>query len=288
MIKIYLFPFSFLVLTINVIHCQDYKKFSYFPLTVGNKWFFSEGNDDIIKLKLEIEKDTILDDGNSYSKLYLHSVWFDPSSSSYWQEIFYWRKVNNTIVEYPDRTIMDYEMSIGDTVWSSYAEHPSVLDNIITENVFSRDLSTYYFYFTPFDLYSFTDSIGFNTLHATNWHNWVPQYLLGCEIDGKVYGKVITGIERHYELTTNYKLYQNYPNPFNPITKIKYSVSKAGFISLIIYDMLGKAIKTLVNDQKSIGDYEVIFDGRNLPSGVYFYKMICGSFSDTKKFILLK
>jgi photosystem II stability/assembly factor-like uncharacterized protein len=86
----------------------------------------------------------------------------------------------------------------------------------------------------------------------------------------------------------NFKLYQNYPNPFNPNTQIEYSVAEYGLVIIKVYDMLGGEVITLVNEKKPSGKYNVEFDGKNLPSGIYFYRMQAGKFSDTKKFILLR
>ena len=85
-----------------------------------------------------------------------------------------------------------------------------------------------------------------------------------------------------------FELNQNYPNPFNPITTIKYSIRERGFVSLKIYNVLGKEIKTLVNEEKPSGNYEINFNAENLSSGIYFYKLQAGSFVKTKKMILLK
>jgi Secretion system C-terminal sorting domain/Peptidase family C25 len=86
----------------------------------------------------------------------------------------------------------------------------------------------------------------------------------------------------------SYSLRQNYPNPFNPTTTINYSVAKESFISIKIYDLLGREITTLVNNMKNAGNYEIEFDGSHLSSGIYFYRMQAGNFSDTKKLILMK
>ncbi len=87
----------------------------------------------------------------------------------------------------------------------------------------------------------------------------------------------------------NYVLNQNYPNPFNSSTKISYSVSSSTFININVYDLLGKVIKTLVNDYKQAGDYSVNFDAGNLSSGVYFYKLkIDNNFVATQKMLLLR
>ena len=87
---------------------------------------------------------------------------------------------------------------------------------------------------------------------------------------------------------TSFLLYQNYPNPFNPSTTIKYSVPNQSIVSLKLFDVLGSEIKTIVNEEKPIGNYEVNFDASNLPSGVYFYRLQAGDFVETKKMVLLK
>jgi photosystem II stability/assembly factor-like uncharacterized protein len=87
---------------------------------------------------------------------------------------------------------------------------------------------------------------------------------------------------------TNFNLYQNYPNPFNPTTKIKYSVPQTSQVQIKVYDVLGNEIETLVSEEKSAGTYELIWYAVNLPSGIYFYQLIAGSFVQTKKMILLK
>lgn len=86
----------------------------------------------------------------------------------------------------------------------------------------------------------------------------------------------------------SFYLYQNYPNPFNPTTTIRYEIPKASFVSLKIYDLLGREVATLVNGEKNAGSYEAKFDGSKLSSGIYFYRMKAGSFINTKKFVLLK
>ena len=85
-----------------------------------------------------------------------------------------------------------------------------------------------------------------------------------------------------------FKLNQNYPNPFNPTTKINYSVAKRSFVSLKVFDMLGKVVAILVNGEKLKGTYEVKFDGANLSSGVYFYRLTADSFTKVSKMILMK
>lgn len=99
---------------------------------------------------------------------------------------------------------------------------------------------------------------------------------------------ISSGIQNKNETPMKYELYQNYPNPFNPTTSIKYQVASIKFIKLAVYDILGKEVATLVNEKQSQGTYEVQFDGSKLTSGIYFYKLQAGDFSEVKKMILLK
>lgn len=86
----------------------------------------------------------------------------------------------------------------------------------------------------------------------------------------------------------SYILYQNFPNPFNPTTQIGYSVPEFGFVTLKIYDVLGKEVSVLVGEEKSSGSYVVQFDASKLSSGIYFYQLITKDYVDTKKMILIK
>lgn len=90
------------------------------------------------------------------------------------------------------------------------------------------------------------------------------------------------------ELPKEFLLLQNYPNPFNPLTNLKFLLPVSGITSLKIYDVLGREIQVLVNQHLTHGTYEVQFDGSNLPSGVYFYKLESNSFTETKKMVLVK
>lgn len=90
------------------------------------------------------------------------------------------------------------------------------------------------------------------------------------------------------EVPKDFKLYQNYPNPFNPVTTIKYDIPVDSKVTIKVYDMLGKEVVTLVNENKQAGYYETIFYADNFASGVYFYKLESGSFVSMKKMVLVK
>jgi hypothetical protein len=104
------------------------------------------------------------------------------------------------------------------------------------------------------------------------------------ELAAGTYSAVESNTVKKYE----FRLYNNYPNPFNPSTMIKFEMAKAGYVTLKVYDVLGKEVRTLVNEYKTAGAYDVMFTMNNLPSGIYFYKLTSGNQSEIKKMLLLK
>jgi len=85
-----------------------------------------------------------------------------------------------------------------------------------------------------------------------------------------------------------YSLDQNYPNPFNPTTTISYSLAEDGFVNLVIYNLLGEEVTTLVNSKQKVGRYEVVFDASKISSGIYLYRLVSNNFLSIKKMILIK
>lgn len=95
-------------------------------------------------------------------------------------------------------------------------------------------------------------------------------------------------INYNNQIPQKFSLEQNFPNPFNPVTMMKYNIVNEGFVRLAVYDMLGREIKTIVNENQKAGTYTVQFDASGLTSGVYFYKLVTGNFTETKKMMLVK
>ncbi|MDX1701401.1 MAG: T9SS type A sorting domain-containing protein [Melioribacteraceae bacterium] len=110
----------------------------------------------------------------------------------------------------------------------------------------------------------------------------------------------LTNVNEDENIRHNYSLSQNYPNPFNPTTTIKYTIAakdksrktkdktESREVKLTVYDIIGREIATLVNQKQRPGNYKIAFNGSNYPSGVYFYKIIIGDYSDVKKMMLMK
>ena len=90
------------------------------------------------------------------------------------------------------------------------------------------------------------------------------------------------------EIPKEYKLYQNYPNPFNPSTTINFDIIKSGNVKIVLYDVLGREVKTIVNENAEPGKFKVVFNADNFASGLYFYKITSNDFTAVKKLLIVK
>ena len=109
-----------------------------------------------------------------------------------------------------------------------------------------------------------------------------------ASINGIVFSNITDVKENYKSITNEFMLYQNYPNPFNPSTTIKYQIPQSGLVTIKVYNLLGKEVKTLVNQYQNTGSHEVKFNAGNLPSGIYFYRLETSRYSKTKKLLLVK
>ena len=115
-------------------------------------------------------------------------------------------------------------------------------------------------------------------------------YLRGAKIDGKIYGTITTINEYLKVFPKDFTLFQNYPNPFNSQTQITFQIPQLEFVSLKVYDILGKEIATVINEERQVGKYQINFDASefNLTSGIYIYLLKAGKYIQSKKMIYLK
>jgi hypothetical protein len=139
-----------------------------------------------------------------------------------------------------------------------------------------------------------TNTILYDTLYATGnsvnfsgfadsvdrW-NFSPNFVV--KID-----PASIGIQHNGEIASTFSLGQNYPNPFNPVTQIKFTLSKAEFVTLKVYNSLGKEVETLVNKNLGMGEYTADWDASSFPSGVYFYRLSSETSLSQKKMVLIK
>ena len=222
----------------------------------------------------------------------------------------HWDNVNNGL---PDDFVKSLVIDLNDNIFvvePSYGVYRSI-DNgttweVIGEGTIKKNVQSLavnkdgdIFVGTLKNVFMSTDA-------GENWDQ-IDISLTGNEIrsivvdaNGYVYaGTHLNGVFKSISQTTSVKngkanipgdfsLSQNYPNPFNPSTSITYSLPRSSHVVLKVYNILGKEVITLVNEEKPAGNYKVVFNGSNLTSGVYFYKVQAGSFVSTKKFVLLK
>lgn len=132
----------------------------------------------------------------------------------------------------------------------------------------------------------------FNNAQVQNFNITVANEPISITVDPnnwilKTINSVVVGIEDEMQPQT-FSLEQNYPNPFNPVTKIKFTLASNEYTTLKVYDIIGKEITTLVNNQMEKGHYEINFDASNLPSGVYLYTLNAGGYKETRKMILMR
>ena len=125
-----------------------------------------------------------------------------------------------------------------------------------------------------------TDSI------LNNWWHYAVDYYEALELANNT--PPLSVKDQRNPLIQDYFLSQNYPNPFNPSTTIAFTIAEYGLVSLKIYDILGREVSVLLNEEKSPGTYQILFNAKGLASGIYFYRLTTSGFHQTKKMILLK
>jgi len=204
---------------------------------------------------------------------------------------------NGTVVQ----TINQY-MVLGDPTQEAFSDVPKGLNvitsltgtnykvNVRADGVFSAGALIAVNQNSELKSSGYTDSLGNYNFNSALIQNGDPVNLVVTgknlkPFDGEM---TLTSISNVLQNPERYSLSQNYPNPFNPVTHLEFGISDLGFVSLKVYDVLGNEIKTLVNEIKSPGVYKVVFDGSNLSSGMYFYKINAGEFTEVKKMTLLK
>lgn len=127
---------------------------------------------------------------------------------------------------------------------------------------------------------TYTDSVN-------NWNGTPTTTSVG--FDTMTFCPIVVNVKNYSSnIPVNYRLEQNYPNPFNPTTKIRFAIPKDGYVEMKLYDVLGKEVATLISDPYRAGEYIFDFNATGLSSGIYFYRLVSGDFSDTKSMMLIK
>ncbi len=270
----------------------------WYPLHIGNKWQFSYMVDvsTVFDKTFEVVGDTAID-GKVFSII---------SENGNKQ---YHRVENNEVVyEYDlnyDKEYIRYDFKSNDqSVWN--------LHDSVTYYGIAYTLIDYWSFFEDTLITkTFVDADIYTNISGeqdTSWGSTVDgmarsitkgigltEYqlgttaggLVGAIINGYMIGRV-TNVKQEKVNLSSFMLSQNYPNPFNPSTKISYSIPSQSHVSLKVFDVLGREVATLVNQEKPSGNYSIEFDASNLTSGVYFYRIQAGQYVESKKMVLVK
>jgi Secretion system C-terminal sorting domain len=288
----------------------DPEIFKFDPLDIGNKWVYNvildplgPGGTNSIS-STEIIKDTVLADHHLYKQIKSQSKapWLQSTLSyeridSVTGKVYFWNDKSKE-----GYLADDLSITLGDTINTTRFGTPNAytftsLDSLNTKTLFGLQKESHIysegFPYNPVDginKYCLTKDFG---LTQRIWviENILTFDLKGCTIKGVVYGDTafVVGIkDKLLVQPKEFTLLQNYPNPFNPITTIKYSLPIASIVKLIVYNTLGQTIKVLDYEHKNAGNYSINFNASDLPSGIYFYKLEAGQFSQIRKMILLK
>ncbi|MCI0449357.1 MAG: T9SS type A sorting domain-containing protein [Chlorobi bacterium] len=310
-------------LKLNLIYAQDTNIVKFIPLKVGNVWVYSGYYNNLwfcssnFYLRVRIDS-SFLSNSKTYFKFSTLTKILSGGNCTY--QFFgnssyridslngnFYRLESNPNCSYsPNEVIIDsLKSSLRDTLWTCQYHLPQKIlydTNIIQifgiqkqskrfgisgleqgfNNTYTKDIGVVYY-----------AEFGMSLSSEVN--------LKGCVLNGVVYGDtnfyLVPVNKISTEVTKSYNLHQNYPNPFNPSTQIRFDVPKHSFVKLIVYDALGREISVLVNEQLRQGAYVYEWNAENLPSGVYFYKLVIadntnngvsGDYINSKKMVLIK
>jgi hypothetical protein len=265
--------------------------FAFYPLKEGMKWIYQRYifdwgppfYSDTHYYSTEVFDDTLMSDGFTYKKI---------KNNAYDYEGFYYQRIDSsegTVREYYDDTshvIFNLAMAPGEKYY------PTEYKGFTEADKWGEKRKVKKYYDDAVDNakeYFFTEGIGLDTVYHYFHNGWAVTSLQGMIMDGIVYGDTtLVNVEDAVVHPSDFTLYQNYPNPFNPATKIKFYLPQRNFITLKIYDILGKQVALLLNEEKDMGDHEVLFNASNLSSGIYFYTITRDRIQETRKMILIK
>jgi hypothetical protein len=272
------------------LSAQELDPNQFFPCSIGDHWEYTQAGPDI---KYTVVRDSIdQKDGSRY-------VFFFNPSLYYGADYRFDKNYNVFLMpQFDNWYIYKLDAKLGDS-WVTFKETwaEKVLD-ISQGYVFGKltTIKTIGFYrLTNGDTVLTANSklqywqklaYGFGLISEENGAEQ-PMLLRGCRINGVVYGTVDIKNDLN-NLPSEFTLYQNYPNPFNPSTNISFTIPKTTFVTVKIFDCLGKEIKVLANTYFNPGIHKLIFEAKNLPSGIYIYRIMSGNNSLAKRMVVLK
>ncbi len=286
-----------IIFVIFFMICTTLFSQSYLPLEKDNQWYFEYGScsgspvtGDCTESNVvsNITADSIMSDGNVYYKVNGINIgfyeWF--RSDSTW--IYAYNEQENTEVPiFNLKSEINEEFRYGDS-----QDQITVLKNRDSTVLFDETVEVMEFHlFTGLDIsneFIFSSKFGFIKYDNIGLGGWSYRNLIGCLIDDTSYGVTTSVNEYSNYLPNQVELHQNFPNPFNPVTTITFGIPKSESVKIKVYDILGNELSTLVDNYFPAGVHKVEFNGTNLSSGTYIYRIETNNKTISKKLILLK
>ena len=277
----------------NIIFAQ--LGYNVAPLNLNNFWVYVENDE--YRYKYEVIDTNYYIDTIRYVRVFKSRFPNNPSLHRLREDGFYayrrdstYPTINHEQLYYKkDAVAGDYWMQ--PSPWIGAPDLHYEVKDTHTTMIFGRLTNLKFIHITDSSLISvsqtWTEEFGL-LLETETWGTLAT--LTGCYIDGVVYGdtSLAVSVDDDPFIIHNFKLYQNYPNPFNPATTIEYELQEYAYVNLKVYDVLGNEIAVLVNEEKYAGKYSIKFNGKDLTSGVYFYKLTIGGNTQVRKMILLQ
>ncbi len=282
---------------------------AYYPLHTGNYWEYTEFASEWDYLYwqryfcLEVTGDTLMENGKSYKILQKQYIPDTLETTYYFERV---DTLTGNIFRYCNKydfidneyKIDSLNIQLGDTVAAS-RNYPSdaneneiLCQYLISDTLFNQSFQTKYFAcisFIPGFSYRLAKGIGLVRFTFGGEIAQTYQTLKYARINNVEYGnKLPTYVQNESSEPGSFSLNQNYPNPFNPSTKISYNLDRAAQVSLIIYDTLGRQVRSLVNKHQDSGHHTINVNFNDIAAGVYFYQLKSRDQIQTRKMLLLR
>lgn len=285
------------VLIAAIINAQGLDPYQFFPANIGDRWEYTYAGPDQF---YTVARDSI--DTKDSSRIIFYDAWttYNPRQSQY--PLYRIDKKYNVFYDplHGNRHAYKLNAKVGDT-WMVSAGPPRyearvreiyqgyIFGKLTTIKVIDLFLLTRGdTVITEYSMLQYWEKLayGFGLISREDGATQ-PFLLRGCRINGVTYGTVDVE-EEHKIIPSEFILYQNYPNPFNPSTTISFSIPEYSHVVIKVFDILGREVQEITNDNFYSGKYQIIFDAGNLSSGIYFYQLITNKTTKTIKMILQK
>lgn len=267
----------------------------FYPNNIGNSWsywwvyynaeldYYEAGRDKIV-----ISKDTVVNNLKYWLMQY--------DNHGYGHYAKYLERIDSTtgnVLRIDDLSseeifcVDNLYAHVGDTILVSNNRYLLYCDKMVVKSIRDTILNNFHTTIREVEGIPYTRKLIFARnigLLGSGKNYWIDSAI----VNGIIFSNITDIKKDDSQIVSEFVLQQNYPNPFNPTTNISYSVSKPSYVSIILYDLLGREVSKIVNEYKSTGNYTIVFDGSVLSSGIYFYQMKANDFIETKKMILLR